>query len=183
MMASRQHLDSHFLTGLLQSVCGQPLTAMWRAVGQVFEFGAQRPTSNRRGEPITQGDFALKLIWADWRIVQGGRIILGSSDQDDDTWFYKSEQPASSQYDEHARKLAHEFLANVASGRHIAESISVSELADIKILLSDDLVIESFGSSGEDKDLWWCHDLRTDVSCLVGPSGYNFGQSEENSQS
>ena len=104
---------------------------------------------------------------------------MGSYDHDDEARFYKSVEPPCRSYDADARDLAKEFLADVKSGKYIAESIKVGDLADIKVMLSDGLVIESFASSGEDDSLWWCHDLRTDVSCLVLPSGYFVRRSDE----
>lgn len=165
-------LDISFLNELLQPICGQPLTGMWRPVGQLFEFGVQKPSINRRGEPITRGDFDLKFIGADWRVVHQGRIIMGSYDHDGEGRFYKSVEPPCRPYDADARALAKEFLADVTSGKYIAESIKVGRLADITVVLSDGLVIESFASSGIEDSLWWCHNLRTNVSCLVFPSGY-----------
>lgn len=174
---SRSHeLDVPFLNDFLQPICGQPLTAMWRAIGQVFDFGEQKSTTNRRREAIARGDFALKFIYADWRITQGGRIILGSTDYVDGTWFYELEEPARGQFDEDARRLVHEFLEELPTGRLVAQSVVVSHFADITITLSNDLVIQSFGSSGESQDLWWCHNLLTDLSCLVGLSGHTLGK-------
>src|SRR5690242_1447545 len=87
-----QQLDLPFLNELLQPICGEPLSGMWRAVGQILEFGVQKPATNRKGEAITRGDFDLKFIAADWRIVHHGRIILGSSDYGDETRFYESDE-------------------------------------------------------------------------------------------
>lgn len=104
---------------------------------------------------------------------------MGSYDHDGEARFYKSVEPPYRLYDADARALAKEFLADVESGKYIAESIKVGDFADIKVLLSDDLVIESFASCGVDDELWWCHNLRTDVSCLVRASGYYVQGSDE----
>lgn len=167
--------DGEFLHMTLQPICKQPLTNMYRAVGQVFEFGSQKPATNRKGEAITQGDFRLKFIYSDWRIIQNGRIILGSTDQGGDAWFYDSQELPRQPYDVEARRMALEFIAAVKAGTHKVQSVEVGPFADVSIRLSDDLIIQSFGSSGEDHDLWWFHNLLTDVSCLVGPSGHNLG--------
>ncbi len=171
-------LDTPLLNELLQPICAQPLTAIRRAVGQVFEFGLQKPASNKHGEPTTHGDFWLKFIWADWRVIHRGRVILGSSDQDEEGWFYDAEEPPLLEYNANARALAHSFLENVAAGKHIVESVGVGDFADVTIALSYDLLIQSFGSSGEDRDSWWFLNLLTDMSCLVGPSGHNLGRHE-----
>lgn len=113
-------LDISFLNELLQPICGQPLTGMRKAVGDVFEFGVQKPATDRKGNTITEGDFILKFIFADWRIVQRGRIILGSGDLSGETQFYDSHEPHVNQDQEEARKLAREFLDDVVGGRYIA---------------------------------------------------------------
>ena len=168
-------LDIPFLNGLLQGICGEPLTDMWRGLGQIFEFGVQRPATNKKGEAITYGTFDLKFTSADWRIVRQGRVLLGSFDHSLETRFYDPDEPAGQPYDVEARVLVREFFDDVSSARLIVESVEVSVLADITILLTGDTMIQSFGSSGEDHDLWWCLDRRTDVSCLVGPGGHHVG--------
>ncbi len=173
-----EQFDVESLRMILQPICGQPLTDMYRLVGQVFEFGVQKPTANRKGEAITRGDFSLKFISADWRIIKRGRIILGSTDQSGDEYFYNSQEPQSQPYDKDARSLALEFMRDVKTGRYVAQSVEIGAFTDVTIRLSENLVIESFASSGEDHDSWWCHNHCTDVSCLVGPSGHNVGQSE-----
>ena len=169
-------LDLPKLCDLVQPIVGEPLTGMFRALGQVFAFGEQRLNTNRRREETTLGDFHLKFICADWRVVQGGRVILGSSDHSNDERFYNSNEPPKFPYDAEAWRLGRGFLQSVEDCKFVAESIRVSQFADVTIKLSDDLLIQSFGSSGQDLDLWWFHNRRTDVSCLVGPSGQHFGE-------
>ena len=170
-------LDLTLLNDLLQPIVGEPLSGMWRALGQVFEFGEQRPDTNRRGEAITQGDFLLKFIAADWRVVQAGRIILGSSDHTNNDRFYDTDQEPERPYDAEAWRLGRDFLESVENCKFVAESIEVGRFADVRVRLSHDLMIESFGSSGQDFDLWWFLNRRTDFSCLVGPSDPNVGKS------
>jgi hypothetical protein len=172
-------LDLPDLRGLLQPIVGEPLSGMWRALGQIFEFGEQRPDRNRHGEAITVADFALKFITADWRVIQAGRIILGSSDHSDDDRFYHEDEPPQRPYDDEAWRLARNFLNSVDECTFIVESIEVGQFADLTLRLSNDLQIQSFGSSGQDLDVWWFHNRRTDVSCLVGPSGHHFGRSND----
>lgn len=150
---------------------------MYRAIGQVFEFGVQRPATNRRGEAITQSDFNLKFIWADWRIVHEGTIILGSSDYSSDERFYDSNDPPHAPYDAESRLRANRFFDAVREGKFTVESVELTDLAEVNVQLSHGVLLESFASSGENLDLWWFHNRRTDVSCLVGPSGANWGKS------
>lgn len=168
-------LDLPHLCDLLQPIVGEPLSGMWRAVGQVFEFGEQKPDTNRHGEATTRGDFFLKFIAADWRVVQAGRIVIGSSDHTNNERFFEADQLSEQPYDVEAWRLGRNFLHSVEEGEFITESIQVGQFGDVTIHLSNGLLIESFGSSGQDIDLWWFHDRRTDVSCLVFPSGQNIG--------
>jgi hypothetical protein len=168
-------IDLPDLRDLLQPIVGQPLSGMWRAVGQVFEFGEQRPDTNRRGEAIMQGDFLLKFIAADWRVIQADRLILGSSDHSSDDRFFDSEEPSECLYESEAWRLGRDFLQSVKERKFVAESIEVGKFADVTVHLSNNLLIQSFGSSGQDLDLWWFLNRCTDVSCLVGPSGHNQG--------
>lgn len=101
--------DLPYLSDLLQPMVGEPLSEMFRAVGQVFEFGEQRPDINRREEAITRGDFALKFIAGDWRVVQASRIILDSSDHTNNDSFY-DDKPPHRPYDLEAWHLGREFL-------------------------------------------------------------------------
>lgn len=164
------------LHDLLQPIVGEPLSDMWRGLGQIFEFGEQRPDINRRGQAITRGDFSLKFISADWRIVQAGRLILGSTDHYDEERFYDSEEPLIRPYDDEARSLIREFFESVRASKFVVESVEVGPLADVTVRLSHDLLIQSFGSSGQDKDLWWFDNGRTEVSCLVYPTGPSIGE-------
>jgi hypothetical protein len=175
-----QSVDSGFVRELLQPLVGEPLTGMWRAVGQVFEFGEQRAATNRRGEPITRGDFQLKFIAADWRVVQSGRIILGSSDLDTEEQFYEAETPPEGAHSEEAWRLARAYFDAVETAEFVVQSADVSEFGEVTVRLSPDVVIQSFASSAQDLDLWWFMNERTDVSCLVGPSGHNVGGSTVN---
>jgi len=173
-------LDVSFLHELLQPISGQPLTMIRHAVGQVFEFGIQKPAIDRRGNANTEGDFFLKFIYADWRIVKRGRILLGSGDLYGETWFDNSDEPHLSSDQVEARKLAREFLNDVIGGRYVVESVHVGDLADLAIVLSDDLVIQSFGSSAEvHHDLWFFRNMRTDVHGLVNQFGFSFGRNGE----
>lgn len=178
MSEGSSELDIDFLHELLQPICSEPLTGVWRAVGQVFEFGVQRPMKDRKGEGITRGDFDLKFIYADWRVVHHGRVILGSTDHCDDEQFYNSDQPPELPYNAEARRLACDFFDALSEAKFIVESVVVRDHADVAIRLSDELLIESFSSSGQDSDSWWFSNRRTDVSCLVGPSGHNVGESK-----
>jgi len=169
-------LDLPYLHDLLLPIVGEPLSGMWRAVGQVFEFGEQRPDTNRRGEAITRGDFWLKFIAADWRVIQGGRLIIGSSDRTNDDRFFNSDEPPLRPDDVEIWRLGRDFLKAVEDCKFVAESIEVGQFADVRVHLSNDLLIQSFGSSGQDFDLWWFHNRRTDVSCLVDPYRQNGGK-------
>ncbi len=172
-------LDLQHLHDLLQPIVGEPLSDIYRSVGQVFEFGEQRPDTNKRGEAITRGDFTLKLIAADWRIVQAGRVILGSSDRTNNESFFHDDEPSDLPFGAEAWRLGREFLGSVEEANLVVEAIEVGPFADVAIQLSNGFKMESFGSSGQDFDLWWFHNRRTDVSCLVSPSGPYIGKHSE----
>ncbi len=66
---------------------------------------------------------------------------------------------------------------SVEESKFVVESIEVGLFADVTVHLSNEMQIQSFGSSGQDIDLWWFRNLCSDVSCLVGPFGQNVGES------
>lgn len=174
-------MDNAFLRELLQPLVGESLTGMYRYLGQVFEFGEQRPWTNRRGEATTRGDFLLKFISADWRIVQAGRIVLGSSDRDPEKQFYEAETPPDNSHNAEAWRLARAYFDAVEAGTFVVETVDVGGFGEVTLRLSQALVIESFASSAQDLDLWWFMNDRTQVSCLVGPSCHNVGRSRNDS--
>jgi len=149
---------------------------MYRAVGQVFDFGKQQPATNRRSEAITRGDLCLKFISADWRIIQEGRILLGSSDFGAEGTFYDLEEAPELAYNAEAWRLARDFFIKVREGVFVVESFSIGSFAEVNVQMTHRLSVESFASAGQDLDILWFHNRRTDVSCLVGPSGANLGQ-------
>ncbi len=169
-----------FLTEQLQPICGEPLTRIRQLYGDTFEFGVQRPQKNRKGDDVTWADFRLKFICADWRVVQRGRIILGSREYRDGTHLVGDfdESPETPQIAE-SRRIAREFLEGVTQGKFTVQSVVVRDHADMVIRLSDDLVIESFSSSCQDEDSWhFCND-NAKVSGLIGAVTYNIGTFNE----
>lgn len=170
-------LDIPQLHEMLQPIVGEPLSDMYRAIGQVFEFGVQRPDTNRKGQAITRADISLKFICADYRVVQGGRLILGSSDfSPDDDQFFNLDEPTGNAFEAESWRLGKDFFRAVDEARFVVESINVGRFGDVTIQLSNDLLVQSFGSSGQDMDLWWFANERTDFSCLVFPSGHCQGR-------
>lgn len=164
-----------FLTEQLQPICGEPLTCIRKAVGDVFEFGVQRPAKTHKGEDITHADFFLKFIYADWRVVHRGRIILASVEHSNDEHLIPGEDPMNPAHVAVSVVFAQEFFDAVTEGKYIVESVVVREHADVTILLSDDLKIESFTSSCQNKDVWYFCDYRASVSGLIGSATYNIG--------
>jgi hypothetical protein len=63
----------------LTSLVGLPLSDMWRAGFQIFEFGVQRPHLNHRGEEVTRADYALHVS-CPWRVLSPAGLALGSGD-------------------------------------------------------------------------------------------------------
>jgi hypothetical protein len=164
-------LDRARLQTLLKPIVGERLADMWRAAGQIFEFGEQRSDTNRRGEPVTRGDFSLKFLGADWRVVRAGCLVFGSSDHSREQRFYVTDAPPDRPEDAEAWSRARHFLQSVEEGAFVVEEVEVGQFADLTIRLSPDLMIQSFCATGQDADLWWFHDLRTDASCLVNQLG------------
>jgi hypothetical protein len=178
---SYSKLDPNLLQELLQPICGKPLSATFRAIGQAFEFGDRRPATDWRGKTILAGDYILKFIYADWRIIQDDRIILASSDYLDERkgeFFCDSEQAPHVESQAEAWHRARNFLKAVVEQRFLAESVQVARHADVTVRLSENLLIESFSSSAQDLDLWFYADRLTQVSCLVGAGGQNVGNSD-----
>jgi hypothetical protein len=168
-----------FLTEQLQPICGEPLTCIRKAVGDVFEFGIQRPAKNLRGEDITRADFFLKFIYADWRVMHRGRIILASVEHSDDEHLIGPELVPEPAYVAASQVLAREFFVAVTEGKFIVQSVIVREHADLTIQLSDELKIESFSSSCQNKDVWYFCNDNAKVSGIIGTVTYNIGTFNE----
>ncbi len=168
-----------FLTEQLQPICGEPLTCIRKAVGDVFEFGVQRPAKTHKGEDITQADFFLKFIYADWRVIHRGRIILASVEHSNDEHLIASGAVMNPAHVAVSLVFAREFFDAVTEGKFIVESVVVREHADVTILLSDDLKIECFTSSCQNKDVWFFCNHNARVSGIVGAVTYNIGTIDE----
>ena len=64
----------------LGPLVGKPLWASGRAADmQTFQFGARRPRTNRRGEPVEVGEWALHVQCA-WHISGPEGVVVGSRD-------------------------------------------------------------------------------------------------------
>src|SRR6266571_2122201 len=70
------------ITAELRVLIGQPMSDCWRAINmQIFEFGQQRPTVNRKGQDIEVADLKLH-VQCRWRLVDGATIVFGRDDLD-----------------------------------------------------------------------------------------------------
>lgn len=146
----------------IQPVCGLPLT-----IGQVFQFGDQKPWTDRHGRPFTQGDHLIKFITQDWRFIQNERIILGSFNNYNNQWFFEGEEGPNNDYEREAHRIAAEFVEDIKKGRYVAQSASVGKFADVRITFTENLELQSFSSSGNQDDLWFFRNNIDDVIYLV----------------
>ena len=129
----------------LTPLLGLPLRDCWRPniegfqSLQRFEFGAQRPATNRQGKHLTFGEYALHVGCA-WRIIGQGRILAAyidlyypadnpneSGDHDD----FDSYQPGASQRD---RQVQH-FVERLDASPLFVERIEADEVGSVTMSL------------------------------------------------
>lgn len=76
------------IVSLLSPMIGEPLSDMWRGLGQIFEFGERKDCLNGKGESIQQADFHFKAL-SDWAISQNGVLLMNRHDHRGKRRFYR----------------------------------------------------------------------------------------------
>jgi hypothetical protein len=127
----------------LQPLLGEPLTCMWRYAGyQRFEFGPQRPATNRKGQAITVSDKAL-VVGCTWRVIGHEGPVLSSADFG----------PDGARRDEGAE----EFYGFMQTDPLVVEGVEASELGALRIRMSRGyaLDLQPEQEDGEDEHDHW----------------------------
>jgi hypothetical protein len=139
---------------------------------EMFQFG-DRVTQEFRGDVRTVGEWALHLIGG-WRIVARGRVLVGSRDywipargvSDDD---FNPHSVGGSRRDE----LMKQFIAH-GERVHRAESATVSEAGDLRLVFADGCVLETLTDLGfvepaddETNECWRLFQPATELPHLV----------------
>lgn len=139
---------------------------------EMFQFG-DRVTHEFRGEVRTVGEWALHLIGG-WRIVTGGRVLVGRRDfwipargvSDDG---FNPSSVGVSRRDE----LMEEFV-NHGESVHRAESATLSESGDLRLVFADGCVLETLTDLGfvepaddETSECWRLFQPATELPHLV----------------
>jgi hypothetical protein len=157
---------------------GQRLWGRGRAVEmEMFQFG-DRVTHELRGKVRTVGEWALHLTGG-WRIAANGRVLVGYRDYwippigvpDDD---FDPNAVGRSRRDE----LMDRFVAH-GEDAHRVESATISEHADLRLVLADGCVLEAFTDLGfietadqDTNECWRLFQPATELPHLVvGPGG------------
>ncbi len=134
--------------------------ALWRthqAAGmQTFQFGAQNPTTNHRGEPVHIGDYGLHLQ-CPWRIVGPRGIGVGSADifapaGDPD------EAPPDFQWDKKGANRRDERMNVLFAGRRekpfFVEAVAADAVGGLVLSLTEGLVLEAFPNDSLPDEHW-----------------------------
>lgn len=139
-------------------------------MGQIFEFGEQKPFTNRKGEVATQADLSLKFL-ADWRVSLGAETVFGSGDHGSGKRrFYDRKTPPREEFDRVRWKRAKEFLRRVEERTLVVESVNVTDTGIVFVKLSDGYEIAGFRCGTELDDLLY-YSRKEDRSILVCESG------------
>jgi hypothetical protein len=159
--------SSEEICHLLSTLVGQPLSDIFHPLWQIFEFGAQVPSLNRKGEAITLGEFSLSLTSA-WHVMRDSTAVIGSGDhmRGRKRKFYDRQSPPRDAEDRARWAEAKEFFSFVEAQELFAESISVPFNGCFEIRLSRGYAIRKFVDSARD-EFFWLTDRRTDHSWEV----------------
>lgn len=165
-MSSAQELEVTF-----SKIIGLPLTDLWQALGQIFEFGEQKPFTNKKGQATTQADYSLKFL-ANWRVSLGAVTVFGSGDhRSGKRRFYDRQTPPRDPIARTRWRRAKEFLQRIDAGDLIVRSLNVSDSGLIIVALSDGYEIAGFGCESDWQDLvYWSDDA--DHSILLGTDDF-----------
>jgi hypothetical protein len=153
------------IANLLQPIVGQPLTDMWRPIGQGFEFGPQTPTINRRGEAVHRAPMLLDLLDR-WHITRGSTIVMGYADHVHKRRFYHR-QKAPAEAEARARWVrAKEFFEHVSEGSLIVRAVQ-GRGGGLEIELSGDYWIRAFVDGTDVSDVLYFRNDLTGESIMV----------------
>lgn len=150
----------------LSKIVGLPLSDIWRALGQVFEFGEQRPFVNKKGDPATRSDFSVKFLDV-WRVTRGPAIVFGSGDHRGKRRFYDRKTPPQDPTQRERWERAKEFIRRIEAEDLLVERVMVTDSFVVVISLSDGYEIAGFGASSESAEFLFWSDDTTDTYELV----------------
>jgi hypothetical protein len=114
------------IVSLLSPMIGEPLSDMWRALGQIFEFGEQKPFVNHKGEEATQADFHFKAL-SDWSLSQDGVLIMNAYDHRGKRRFYHRIRKPTEPEKAVRWSRANAFFDQVYEGSLVLNNISVTD--------------------------------------------------------
>jgi hypothetical protein len=145
----------------LRVLIGQPFWKARRVVNLAcFEFGQRNPSTDRKGQPIEYGDYALH-IQCDWRFARADEIIVGSDDM-----YYPTDgsanPPDGFDWDTKMGNLfdvrMKDFIDEHAGQPLIVTSIDAGRAGSVSIYFTDDIVLDIFPAhsvSGDNEVEHW----------------------------
>lgn len=144
----------------MQRFVGLPLTDLWKPIFFVFEFGEQKPFINSKGKEAMRSDLCLR-VFAEWRIVQGTVVVLGSDDYRVKRRFFKRRTPPPKE--RRARWEAAKALFDAMDDDTLV-CIGVKALPTgfIQILFEGGYALEIVSCSSDRSGEWEIDDLSTD---------------------
>ncbi len=127
---------------VLALLVGLPLSDMWRAGFQIFEFGEQQPFQNRKGKEVTKADYALHVS-CPWRIVGPKGLSLASDD-------YISGKASGPR---HGRAKA--FFADLRAATLVVERLEADVAGSVRLWLRGGYLLELLPmSTSRSKEHW-----------------------------
>lgn len=133
--------DEIFENQLRDEIIGLPLTDMWRAGLQVFEFGEQVEGLSRKGEVYYASQKRIHVI-CPWRIIKENTLILGSGD------YLEQESKISETHDYST------FFEELEAGRLIVRDINYHEFNDLEIIFDNNYKLQLFLVGARLSDYW-----------------------------
>ncbi len=127
----------------LKPLVGLPLSDMWRAGCQIFEFGQQHPFQNRKGEQVIRADYGLDVS-CPWRIIAPEGMALAS-------WDYLSDDKRTRP--RHARSRA--FFEQLRAATLTVEAIEADSVGGVRFRLKGGYVLEVLPVSTSRSDEYW----------------------------
>ena len=145
------------IEAILAPIVGEPLTDMWKAGGQYFEFGKQLPFTNRCGRAATRSALRLKAVapGGSWIVTRSSELVVGSDDCVLRRRFFDRKTPPRDPARRHRWRVAHDFFKRVSKGDLQVLSLKAEDTGSLRIELEDGYALSIFSTSATALEFWY----------------------------